>query len=55
MILWLYDVVTILFFPTFSKEFWEYLIFAFTTIFISMHPTKYLSCVKEGKLQWKNV
>lgn len=48
-------MVTIVVFPNFSKEFWEYLIFAFTTIFISVCPTKYLNCVKEGKLQWKNV
>lgn len=47
--------VAVVVFPTFSKEFWEYLIFAFPTIFIGMHVTKYLPCVKEGKLQRSNV
>lgn len=47
--------VTVVVFPTFSKEFWEYLIFAFTTIFISVHVNKYLLCVREGKLERKNV
>lgn len=47
--------MTIVVFPTVSKEFWEYLVFAFTTIFISVHVTKCLPYVKEGKLQWKIV